>query len=158
MLNYNRKNCKINFRFDCYLQYLDISDNNIVSLNKTSLRDLRVISLVQLNGSRNYISETDEESFLGQSKLQTVDLSSNSLMNMERNPSLEILSLSGNQYLRLPEEGPFLYGTSIRVLQLAACNLSHIPPNTFQEPPTFMNYTLLTIRLECCITYKELGT
>ena len=135
------------------MQNLDISDNNIESLNKTSLRDLGVIWLVQLNGSRNYISETDEEAFLGQSKLQTVDLSSNSLMIIEpmtfiRNPSLEILSLSSNQYLKLPEEGPFLYSTSLRVLQLAACNLSHIPPNTFQELPNLQ---------ELYISYNKIG-
>jgi Leucine-rich repeat (LRR) protein len=87
-----------------------------------------------------YISDIDEEAFLGQSKLQTVDLSSNSLKNIEpktfiRNPSLEILSLSGNRFLILPEDGPFLYSTSLRVLQLSACNLSHILPNTFQELP-----------------------
>jgi len=93
----------MNFRFDRYVQNLDISDNGIEFLNKTSLRDLGVISLVQLNASRNYIREIDEEAFLGQSKLQRVDLSSNSLMNIEpktfiRNSSLEILSLSSNQY------------------------------------------------------------
>jgi len=130
----------MNFRFDRYLQNLDISDNVIVSLDKTSLRDLGVISLVQLNASRNNITETDEEAFLGQSKLQTVDLSSNSLMIIEpktfiRNRFLEILSLSSNQYLRLPEEDPFLYSQSLRVLQLSACNLSHIPPKAFQELP-----------------------
>jgi Leucine-rich repeat (LRR) protein len=86
----------MNFRFDRYMQNLDISDNVVKSLDKTSLRDLRVNSLVKVNASRNYIKETDEEAFLGQSKLQTVDLSSNSLRNIEpktfiRNPSLEIL-------------------------------------------------------------------
>ena len=101
--NYNQKNCKINFRFDHYVQNIDISDSVVLSLDKTSLRDLGVISLVQLNASRNYISDIHEEAFLGQSKLQRVDLSSNSLMNIEpktfiRNSSLEILSLSSNQY------------------------------------------------------------
>jgi len=143
----------MNFRFDRYVQNLDISDNVIESLNKTTLRDLGVISLVQLNASRNYIKETDEEAFLGQSKLQTVDLSSNSLMIIEpmtfiRNPSLEILSLSSNQHLRLPEEGPFLYSTSLRVLRLIACNLSHIPPNTFQELPNLQ---------ELYIAYNKIG-
>ena len=143
----------MNFRFDRYMQNLDISDNVIESLNKTSLRDLGVISLVQLNASRNYIRETDEEAFLGQSKLQTVDLSSNSLRIIEpktfiRNPSLEILSLSGNRYLRLPEEGPFLYSNSLRVLQLSACNLSHIPPKAFQELPNLQ---------ELYISYNKIG-
>ena len=143
----------MNFRFDRYVQNLDISDNVIESLDKTSLRDLGVISLVQLNASRNYIRETDEEAFLGQSKLQTVDLSSNSLMNIEpnifkRNPSLDILSLSSNQYLQLPEEGPFLYSSSLRVLQLSACNLSHIPPKAFQELPNLH---------ELYISYNKIG-
>jgi Leucine-rich repeat (LRR) protein len=122
------------------MQNLDISDNVIVSLDKTSLRDLGVISLVQLNASRNYISDIEEEAFLGQSKLQTVDLSSNSLMIIEtktftRNPSLDILSLSSNQYLRLPEEGPFLLSKSLRVLKLSDCNFYYLPPETFQELP-----------------------
>ena len=143
----------MNFRFDRYMQNLDISDNVIESLNKTSLRDLGVISLVQLNASRNYIREADEEAFLGQSKLQTVDLSSNSLMNIEpktfiRNPSLEILSLSSNRYLGLPEEGPFLYSTSLRVLHLSACNLSHIPPKAFQGLPNLQ---------ELYIAYNKIG-
>jgi hypothetical protein len=130
----------MNFRLVRYVQYLDISYNNIVSLDKTSLSDLGVISLVQLNASRNYISYIDDEAFLGQSKLRTVDLSSNNLKNIEpktfiRNPSLEVLSLSSNRYLTLPEEGTLLYSTSLRVLQISACNLSHIPPKTFQELP-----------------------
>ena len=143
----------MNFRFDRYMQNLDISDNVIESLNKTSLRDLGVISLVQLNASRNYIRETDEEAFLGQSKLQTVDLSRNSLVIIEpktfiRNPSLEILSLSSNKDLRLPEEVPFLYSNSLRVLQLSACNLSHIPPKAFEKLPNLQ---------ELYISYNKIG-
>ena len=135
------------------MQNLDISDNVIESLNKTSLRDLGVISLVQLNASRNYIRETDEEAFLGQSKLQTVDLSRNSLVIIEpktfiRNPSLEILSLSSNKDLRLPEEVPFLYSNSLRVLQLSACNLSHIPPKAFEKLPNLQ---------ELYISYNKIG-
>jgi len=134
-------------RFDRYMQNLDISDNVIVSLDKTSLRDLGVISLAQLNATRNYISDIDEEAFLGQSKLQTVDLSSNSLNIIEpktfiRNPSLDILSLSSNQYLRLPEDGPFLYSKSLRVLKLSDCNLYNLPPETFQKLPNLQELYL----------------
>jgi hypothetical protein len=143
----------MNFRFGRYVQNLDISDNLLLSLDKTSLRDPGVFSLVQLNASRNYISHIDEEAFLGQSKLQTVDLSSNSLVIIEpktfkSNPSLEILSLSSNQDLRLPEESPFLYSTSLRVLQLLACNLSHIPPKAFQELPNLQ---------QLYIAYNKIG-
>jgi len=101
----------MNCRFDRYMQNFDITDtrNIIESLNRTSLMDQGVISRLQLNASQNCIREIDEEAFLGQGKLQTVDLSSNSFRNIEpktfiRIPSLEVLSLSSNQYLRLPEE------------------------------------------------------
>ena len=143
----------MNFRFDRYMQHLDISDNVILSLDKTSLSDLDVISLVQLNASKNYISHIDGEAFFKRRKLQTVDLSRNSLVIIEpntfiRNPSLEILSLSSNQDLQLPEEGPFLYSASLRVLQLSACNLSHIPPKAFQELPNLQ---------ELYIAYSKIG-
>ena len=128
--------------FDRYMQNFDITDtrNIIESLNRTSLMDQGVISLVQLNASRNYIRETDEEAFLGQSKLQTVDLSSNSFRIIEpktfiSNPSLEVLSLSSNQYLRVPKEVLFLYSNFLRFLQLSACNLSHSPPKAFEKLP-----------------------
>jgi Leucine-rich repeat (LRR) protein len=153
----------MNFRFDRYMQHLDISNNVIVSLDKTSLRDLGVISLVQLNASRNYISDIDEEAFLGQSKLQTVDLSSNSLMHIEtktfiRNPSLEILSLSSNQYLRLPEEDPFLYSYSLRVLKLADCNLYYFPPQTFQKLPNLQELYISHNKFEVLSSLQSVGS
>jgi len=73
------------------VQNFDISENVVVPLDKISLRDLRVISLVQLNATSNYISVIDEEAFLGQSKLQTVDLSNNSLRTSNRRLSYAIL-------------------------------------------------------------------
>jgi hypothetical protein len=144
------------------MQDLDISDNIIMSLDKTSLRDLGLISLVQLNASRNYISDIDEEAFLEQSKLQTVDLSSNSLVIIEpktfiRNPSLEILSLSSNQYLRLPEEGPFLYSQSLRVLKLADCNLYHLPPETFQKLPNLQELDISHNQIETLNSLQSVG-
>ena len=152
----------MNFRFDRYVQNLDISDNGIEFLNKTSLRDLGVISLVQLNASRNYIREIDEEAFLGQSKLQTVDLSRNSLVIIEpktfiRNPSLKNLSLSNNQFLRLPEEGPFLYSASLRVLHLSACNLSHIPPKAFQELPNLKELYIADNKIDVLHNVQGVG-
>ena len=80
------------------------------------------------------------KSLLEQSKLQTVDLSSNSLRNIEpktfiHNPSLETLSLSSNHDLRLPVDGPFLYSHSLRVLKLSNCILSYLPPEAFQKLP-----------------------
>ena len=153
----------MNFRFDRYMQNLDISDNVVISLDKTSLRDLGVISLVKLNASRNYISDIDEEAFLGQSKLQAVDLSSNSLMIIEpktfiRNPSLEILSLSSNQYLRLPGEGPFLYSQSLRVLKLSDCNLYHLPPETFQKLPNLQKLYISHNMFEVLNSVQSVGS
>jgi len=153
----------MNFRFDRHRQNLDISDNVIMSLGKTSLRDLGVISLVQLNASRNCISDIDEEAFLEQSKLQTVDLSSNSLVIIEpktfkRIPSLEILSLSSNQYLRLPEEGPFLYSTSLRVLKISDCNLYNLPPAAFQKLPNLQELYISHNKFEVLDSVQSVGS
>jgi len=152
----------MNFRFDRYMQNLDISDNVIVSLDKTSLRDLGVISLVQLNASRNYISDIDEEAFLGQSKLQSVDLSSNNLNTIGpktfiRNPSLEILSLSSNQDLTLPEEGPLLVSQSLRVLKLAYCNLYYLPPETLQKLPNLQELYISHNKFEVLNFVQSVG-
>ena len=152
----------MNFRFDRYMQNLDISDNIIVSLEKTSLRDLGVISLVHLNASRNHISDIDEEAFLGQSKLQTVDLSNNNLnviglKTFIRNPSLEILSLSSNQYLTLPEEGPFLASQSLRVLKLADCNLYYLAPETLQKLPNLQELYISHNKFEVLNFVQSVG-
>ena len=64
------------------MQNFDISENVVVPLDKISLRNLRVISLVQLNATSNCNNIIDEEVFLGQRKLQSVDLSNNSLSNI----------------------------------------------------------------------------
>jgi hypothetical protein len=122
-----------------------------------------VISLVQLNASRNYISDIDKEAFLGHSNLQTVDLSNNSLMLIEpktfiHNPSLEILSLSSNQYLRLPEEGPFLYSQSLRVLKLADCNLHYFPPETFQKLPNLQELYISHNKFEVLNSVQSVGS
>jgi len=82
-----------------------------------------------------------------------VDLSSNNLeviepTNFINNPSLEIHSLSSNQYLTLPEEGHFLVSQSLRVLQLSACCLSHIPSKAFEKLPNLQ---------ELCIAYNKIG-
>ena len=122
------------------MQILDISDNFLESLDQTSLRDVGVASLVQLNASRSYISDIHEEAFQQQTKLQTVDLSSNRLTHItpnifKHNPSLQMLSLSNNKDFSLPEGGSFLSSKSLSVLHLSACNLSHIPPKTFLQLP-----------------------
>ena len=122
-----------------------------------------VISLVQLNASRNYISKTYEEAFFKQSKLQTVALSSNSLINIETktvicNPSLEILSLSSNQYLRLPEEAPFLYSQSLRVLKLSDCNFYRLPPETFQRLPELQVLNISHNKIEILNSVQSVGS
>jgi len=73
----------MNFRFDRYIQNLDIADNYIASLEKTSLRELGLISLVQLNAPRRNIYDVEEEAFLEQTNLHTMDFSSNSLVVIE---------------------------------------------------------------------------
>ena len=121
-----------------------------------------MISLVQLNASRNYISVIDEEAFLGQSKLQTVDLSSKSLVIIEPNtfiynPSLETLSLSSNQYLRLPDEAPFLVSQCFSVLKLSDCNLYNLPPATFQKLPNLQVLNISHNQIETLNSLQSVG-
>ena len=135
-----KRYCFGNCRFDNTVQFLDISGNVLDNLDQTSLRDVGLASLVQLNASRNHISEIHKEAFLEQTKLETVDLSSNSLIfiypsTFRNNPTLHMLSLSNNKHFRLPEGGSFLSSKSLRVLHLSACNLPHIPPETFRQLP-----------------------
>lgn len=135
------------------MENLDVSDNSLASLNKTSLSGMLVISLIQLNASRNHIRDIQEETFVGQSRLQTVDLSSNNITHIEPktfiyNPSLEMLSISSNQFLVLPEEGPFIHSGSLRVLHLSACDLSRIPPKSFKSLPNLEELYISHNRIE----------
>jgi Leucine-rich repeat (LRR) protein len=121
-----------------------------------------VISLIQLNASRNHISDIHEEAFVGQSKLQAVDLSSNNISyigpnTFARNPSLERLSISSNQFLALPEEGPLLRSASLRVLFLSACSLRHIPPKTFENVPNLQELHISHNRIEILFPLQGVG-
>lgn len=144
------------------MRKLDISDNLLVTLDQTFLKDVRLSSLEQLNVSKNQIRDVHKEAFAGQGKLQTVDLSSNNLMFVEpntfkRNPSIEILSLSNNQDLTLPEGSPFLYSISLRILYLVACNLSHIPPNTFRDLPNLQELYISHNNIEVLHPVQNVG-
>jgi len=121
-------------RFDRYVEFLDVSDNVLRALAKTELRDIGVISLIEFNASKNYIAEIDREAFLGQSKLKIVDLSFNNIGEIEpetfqRNPYLELLILSNNPIILVPE---FIRSTSLIQLHLSECNLYTIPEDTFK--------------------------
>jgi hypothetical protein len=122
------------------VQLLDISGNLLETLDETSLQDVGLSLLKNLNASDNLIYYIHEEAFVRQSQLQTVDLCGNKLVVIEpntfiQNPLLKTLSLANNELLELPEGGSFLNTRSLIVLDLSACNLSNIPPNTFQELP-----------------------
>ncbi|XP_069682997.1 phospholipase A2 inhibitor beta-like [Periplaneta americana] len=127
-------------RFAYHMEILDISDNSLTALNSTSLRSMRVISLVKLNASGNSIDHIHQNAFLGHSKLEQVDLSRNSLRIIDPgtffyNPSLMWLSLSGNT-IKLPQHGSLLKSKSIRDLHLSNCNIHKIPLGTFKELPS----------------------
>jgi hypothetical protein len=130
----------MNFRFDRFVQQLDISGNFLETLDQTSLQDVGESSLEILNASNSLINYIHEETFVRQSKLQTVDLSRNQLVVIEpntfkHNRFLKTLSLANNELLKLPEGDSFLNTISLIVLDLSACNLSNIPPNTFRQLP-----------------------
>jgi hypothetical protein len=124
---------------------------------------MQVISLVQLNASRNHISDIHEEAFVGQSRLQAVDISGNNITYIEPktfkyNPHLERLSISSNRLLELPEEGQFLHSASLRVLRLSACDLKRIPPKTFEKVPNLEELYISNNRIEILPPLKGTGS
>jgi hypothetical protein len=144
----------MNFRFDRFLQQLDISGNFLGTLDEKSLQGVGESSLEILDASNSYIYHVNEKAFEGQSKLQAVDLSRNKLDFIEpntfrKNRFLITLSLANNEMLKLPEGGSFLNTQSLKVLDLSTCNLSNIPPNTFRELPKlealYLSYNKLKV-------------
>ena len=130
----------MNFRFDDSLQRLDFSDNILVTLDQTSLKDVGASSLEHLKASDNLTHYIYEEAFVEHRKLHTVDLSRNILEFIEpntfkHNRHLKTLLLANNEHLNLPKRNSFLISNSLTILDLSAFNRLHIPPNAFRDIP-----------------------
>lgn len=94
-----------------------------------------IISLRHLNISNNAVSVLSERSFIGQSRLEVVDLSSNELDHIPSNtfthvPRLTWLSLANNK-LKIPDNTLFLQNMNLEVLHLENCALYGITLSSF---------------------------
>ncbi|KAJ9601429.1 hypothetical protein L9F63_000453 [Diploptera punctata] len=111
---------------------LDVSYNNLETIEKLDLRNRYIIHLTHLNLSNNAIIKIDGNSFIGQRNLQEVDLSGNNIITLPPDvlkylPQLKCLNLSNNKKLKLTDGYPFLISDTLEVLYLEHCDLVHIP-------------------------------
>ncbi|XP_020718233.1 leucine-rich repeat-containing protein 19 isoform X2 [Bombus terrestris] len=115
------------------MQALDLSDNVISLLSSFELADIGMTRLKYLNLSKNAISEIGLNAFDGLTYLTILDLSKNRLHDIsdevfERNRNLRILILSKNNF---NSHVPKLRSSSLMELNLDSCQISHLPPDTF---------------------------
>ncbi|XP_060813270.1 podocan-like protein 1 isoform X1 [Bombus pascuorum] len=115
------------------VQALDLSDNVISLLSSSELADVGMTRLKYLNLSKNAISEIGLNAFDALTNLTILDLSKNRLHDIsdevfERNRNLRILILSKNNF---NSHVPKLRSSSLMELSLDSCQISHLPPDTF---------------------------
>ncbi|KAJ9580532.1 hypothetical protein L9F63_024298 [Diploptera punctata] len=137
-------------RFDVHLQMLNISNNKVEALQKTTLKDLKVISLVELDVSSNLISYVHKEAFIRHPKLEKINLSHNKISRIEAStfkyiPHLNWLSVAGNP---LSEHVPILHSTSLKTFILSSCDLVNIFPFAFNHLPNLKELVLSSNKIE----------
>ncbi|XP_031844686.1 uncharacterized protein LOC116432244 [Nomia melanderi] len=115
------------------VQALDLSDNVVSSLNNFELANIGLTNLRYLNLSGNTISDIDLGAFHGLADLTVLDLSKNHLYSIPddifvNNKHLQILKLSRNHF---NSHVPKLRSSSITEISLDSCQISHLPPDTF---------------------------
>lgn len=118
-----------------YVTKLIASFNSIPMLNKDSLKDMPL--LTHLNLSHNKITRVDSQAFSSLNKLYSLDLSSNNITSIEwvtflYNKQLKWLSLADNCMFRLPDKCG-LYLTELSFFNISHCNIKNIPLNTFKD-------------------------
>jgi Leucine-rich repeat (LRR) protein len=117
---------------------MDFSNNNITGLGEYTIRKWMIVSLKHLNISNNAIRTISARSFIGQSGLRVVDLSSNELEHISEEtfmytPTLEWLSLANNKKLNIPDDTSFLRSRNLKVLHLESCGIHRIPLSSFAD-------------------------
>lgn len=131
------------------LEFLDLSDNQILTLDRGAFFRLTNLKVLRLNG--NQIKSLIVETFAGLSGLQVLDISQNKL---ERLPTsvfadlhrLEVLNISHNQ-LKAMSPGALTGLTSLKELHLARNQLSEIPRTALHAPISLKLLDLSSNRL-----------
>jgi Leucine-rich repeat (LRR) protein len=119
-------------RFPKSVLKLDISRNKITNLDEYTVRNWMILSLRQLNLSNNAINTVHENALIGQSSLEKLDLSANTITNISLKtfmypPRLQWLSLANNRGIQVTEDTPLLESKSLLVVHLEYCNLRKLP-------------------------------
>ncbi|XP_037075166.1 platelet glycoprotein V-like [Pollicipes pollicipes] len=112
-----------------FLEYLDLSSNNMVSVQAGSFADQK--NLLELRLSQNQLLELEPQVFLGLKQLSVLDLSHNRLRELpegllQPTPLLQQLNLAGNLLPTLTA-GALLGAVSLRRLNVADNELRQVP-------------------------------
>lgn len=120
---------------DSALQALDLSHNNLTSLNRDAFTNIGLVNLQRLNLSACHLSDIHERAFHSLELLHTLDLSHNSLTTLtprwfHETPRLRHLLFGGNRITRLADD-TFSTLTRLQLLELNDCELVEVAPRAF---------------------------
>lgn len=116
------------------LEFLDVSHNQLVSLDKENFSALKHLRILLLN--RNMISTLQNETFRGLSNLTILQLNENILEDIPPGvfshlSKLELLDLSQNRMSSI-DDNAFAGLKNLKTLLLRDNKLTHIPSDSFQ--------------------------
>ncbi|XP_031637402.1 uncharacterized protein LOC116349897 [Contarinia nasturtii] len=126
-----------NIEMSSSVEFLDLTNNDITTIENNCFKDLRHLESVLLN--HNSISFIELDAFSQLTKLKNVDLSHNRLESFdsrifEQNLYFTKVDLSGNKFMHLPN-APILRSASLEILDLHNSQLTHLHVNYFGELP-----------------------
>jgi len=121
------------------------SNNKLTYLMERAFRDYRFLEY--LNLSENEIEGVDSRAFHDLARMNNIDLSYNNLHYItpaifSDNPVLEKVSFRGNQLAYFPDSPPILASHSIASLDLSYCALTSINADTFSQLPNLQTLNL----------------
>ena len=112
---------------------MNMSHNSIFSITRYSLQNnfLEVVDI-----SNNFIKKIESSAFMGKLRVKEIDISWNNIIYIFPEtflftPNLTKLSLANNRRLEL-QNGLMFSGNSLKILDIAYCNISRIEESTIK--------------------------
>jgi len=140
------------------LEYLDISQNRLISVAENSFFDIKTLKMLNLSGNNLDLESgfSPTSYFYGQTLLEKLDLSSNDIKYLDSNitfqnlNTLKSLDLSSNKLKAL---NPYIFGflSQLNVLNLSSNNLS-----SFLRDGCFFNLKSLKVLILASNQLKSL--